>query len=135
MHDKCDIIANDQGNRVTPSYVAFNDSERLIGDAAKNQVAMNPHNTVFDAKRLIGRKFADPEVQADMKHFPFKVIDKAGKPAIEVEFKGENKVFTPEEISAMVLTKMRETAEAYTGKTINNAGMFSVTSFSSFRSH
>ncbi|KAH7347791.1 heat shock protein 70 family [Plectosphaerella cucumerina] len=121
MHDKCDIIANDQGNRVTPSYVAFNDSERLIGDAAKNQVAMNPHNTVFDAKRLIGRKFADPEVQADMKHFPFKVIDKAGKPAIEVEFKGENKVFTPEEISAMVLTKMRETAEAYTGKTINNA--------------
>ncbi|KAH6676036.1 heat shock protein 70 family [Plectosphaerella plurivora] len=121
MHDKCDIIANDQGNRVTPSYVAFNDSERLIGDAAKNQVAMNPHNTVFDAKRLIGRKFADAEVQADMKHFPFKVVDKAGKPVIEVEFKGENKQFTPEEISAMVLTKMRETAEAYTGKTINNA--------------
>lgn len=122
-NSKIEIIANDQGNRVTPSYVAFNDSERLIGDAAKNQVAMNPHNTVFDAKRLIGRKFADSEVQADMKHFPFKVIDQASKPAIEVEFKGETKVFTPEEISAMVLTKMRETAEAYIGETITNAGM------------
>lgn len=120
-NDKCDIIANDQGNRTTPSYVAFNDSERLIGDAAKNQVAMNPHNTVFDAKRLIGRKFADSEVQADMKHFPFKVVDKLSKPAVEVEFKGETKVFTPEEISAMILTKMRETAEAYLGETVNNA--------------
>ena len=99
----------------TPSFVAFTDTERLIGDAAKNQVAMNPMNTVFDAKRLIGRKFADAEVQADMKHFPFKVIDKSGKPAIEVEFKGEKKTFTPEEISSMVLTKMRETAEMYLG--------------------
>ncbi|CAD0024763.1 unnamed protein product [Aureobasidium pullulans] len=115
------IIANDQGNRTTPSFVAFTDTERLIGDSAKNQVAMNPHNTVFDAKRLIGRKFADAEVQADMKHFPFKVIDKAGKPVVQVEFKGEEKTFTPEEISSMVLTKMRETAESYLGGTVNNA--------------
>ncbi|KAI8178138.1 Heat shock 70 kDa protein [Colletotrichum sp. SAR 10_70] len=120
-NDKIEIIANDQGNRTTPSYVAFNDTERLIGDAAKNQVAMNPHNTVFDAKRLIGRKFQDSEVQADMKHFPFKVIDKNSKPVIEVEFKGETKTFTPEEISAMVLTKMRETAEAYLGGQVTNA--------------
>ncbi|KAI6778806.1 uncharacterized protein J7T54_007459 [Emericellopsis cladophorae] len=119
--DRCDIIANDQGNRTTPSFVAFTDTERLIGDAAKNQVAMNPHNTVFDAKRLIGRKFADAEVQADMKHFPFKIIDKSGKPVVEVEFKGETKHFTPEEISSMILTKMRETAEAYLGGTVNNA--------------
>ncbi|CAK7263379.1 Hsp70 chaperone [Sporothrix epigloea] len=119
--DRIEIIANDQGNRTTPSFVAFTDTERLIGDAAKNQVAMNPQNTVFDAKRLIGRKFADAEVQADMKHFPFKVIDRAGKPVIEVEFKGENKQFTPEEISSMVLIKMRETAEAYLGGSINNA--------------
>jgi heat shock protein 1/8 len=119
--DRCDIIANDQGNRTTPSFVAFTDTERLIGDAAKNQVAMNPSNTVFDAKRLIGRKFADAEVQADMKHFPFKIVDKGGKPVCEVEFKGETKQFTPEEISSMILTKMRETAEAYLGETINNA--------------
>ncbi|KAK4156360.1 heat shock 70 kDa protein [Chaetomidium leptoderma] len=119
--DRCEIIANDQGNRTTPSFVAFTDTERLIGDAAKNQVAMNPYNTVFDQKRLIGRKFADAEVQADMKHFPFKIIDRAGKPVIEVEFKGEKKTFTPEEISSMVLTKMRETAEAYLGGTVNNA--------------
>lgn len=119
--DRIEIIANDQGNRTTPSFVAFTDTERLIGDAAKNQVAMNPQNTVFDAKRLIGRKFADPEVQADMKHFPFKVVDRTGKPVIEVEFKGETKQFTPEEISSMVLIKMRETAEAYLGGTINNA--------------
>lgn len=119
--DRIEIIANDQGNRTTPSFVAFTDTERLIGDSAKNQVAMNPINTVFDAKRLIGRKFADAEVQADMKHFPFKVIDKGGKPVIQVEFKGEEKQFTPEEISSMVLTKMRETAESYLGGTVNNA--------------
>ncbi|KAJ9194292.1 hypothetical protein DTO166G4_3393 [Paecilomyces variotii] len=119
--DRIEIIANDQGNRTTPSFVAFTDTERLIGDAAKNQVAMNPSNTVFDAKRLIGRKFSDPEVQADMKHFPFKVVDKNGKPVVEVEFKGETKQFTPEEISSMVLTKMRETAESYLGGTVNNA--------------
>jgi len=121
QNDRVEIIANDQGNRTTPSYVAFTDTERLIGDAAKNQVAMNPHNTVFDAKRLIGRKPTDPEVQADMKHWPFKIIDRASKPVIQVEFKGETKEFTPEEISAMVLTKMRETAEAYLGGTVANA--------------
>ncbi|OAA67154.1 heat shock protein [Niveomyces insectorum RCEF 264] len=119
--DRIEIIANDQGNRTTPSFVAFTDTERLIGDAAKNQVAMNPQNTVFDAKRLIGRKFSDSEVQADMKHFPFKVKERGGKPVIEVEFKGETKQFTPEEISSMVLIKMRETAESYLGGTVNNA--------------
>ncbi|MDI1489205.1 MAG: Hsp70 chaperone [Ramalina farinacea] len=119
--DRIEIIANDQGNRTTPSFVAFTDTERLIGDSAKNQVAMNPTNTVFDAKRLIGRKFGDAEVQSDMKHFPFKIVEKAGKPVISVEFKGENKQFTPEEISAMILTKMRETAESYLGGTVNNA--------------
>ncbi|GFZ43546.1 Heat shock protein HSS1 [Saitozyma sp. JCM 24511] len=121
VNERVEIIANDQGNRTTPSYVAFNDSERLIGDAAKNQVAMNPYNTVFDAKRLIGRKFADAEVQSDMKHWPFKVIDKGGKPVIEVEYRGETKQFTPEEISSMVLLKMKETAEAYLGGTVTKA--------------
>jgi len=122
QNDRVEIIANDQGNRTTPSYVAFTDTERLIGDAAKNQVAMNPSNTVFDAKRLIGRKYSDPTVQADMKHWPFKVIQKpVDKPFIQVQFKGETKEFSPEEISSMVLTKMRETAEAYLGKSIKNA--------------
>jgi len=93
----------------------------MCGDSAKNQVAMNPTNTVFDAKRLIGRKFSDAEVQSDMKHFPFAVIDKAGKPVIEVEFKGEKKQFTPEEISAMILTKMKETAEVNLGGTVSKA--------------
>ena len=93
QNDRVEIIANDQGNRTTPSYVSFSDNERLIGDAAKNQVAMNPHNTVFDAKRLIGRKFEDAEVQADMKHFPFKVINKASKPYVEVQYRGETKQF------------------------------------------
>ncbi|KAJ3214189.1 70-kilodalton heat shock protein [Dinochytrium kinnereticum] len=121
QNDRVEIIANDQGNRTTPSYVAFTDSERLIGDAAKNQVAMNPINTVFDAKRLIGRRFADAEVQSDMKHWPFTVVDKGTKPFIQVEYKGETKTFTPEEISSMVLIKMKETAEAYLGTTVNNA--------------
>jgi heat shock protein 1/8 len=121
LHDKVEIIPNDQGNRTTPSYVAFTENERLIGDAAKNQVAMNPHNTVFDAKRLIGRKFEDKSVQADMKHWPFKVINKEGKPHIEVQFKKETKVFAPEEISSMVLTKMKEAAENYLGKTVTKA--------------
>jgi heat shock protein 1/8 len=121
QHGKVEIIANDQGNRTTPSYVAFTDSERLIGDAAKNQVAMNPNNTVFDAKRLIGRKFEDATVQADMKHWPFKVVSEGGKPKIQVEYKNETKLFTPEEISSMVLTKMKEIAEAYLGKKISEA--------------
>jgi len=121
QNDRVEIIANDQGNRTTPSYVAFSDTERLIGDAAKNQVAMNPTNTVFDAKRLIGRKYQDPEVQSDLKHFSFKVIESSGKPLIQVEFRGDVKKFTPEEISSMVLLKMKETAEAYLGESVNDA--------------
>ncbi|XP_018799164.1 PREDICTED: heat shock protein 68 [Bactrocera latifrons] len=121
QHGKVEIIANDQGNRTTPSYVAFTDSERLIGDAAKNQVAMNPKNTVFDAKRLIGRKYDDPKIQADMKHWPFTVVNDCGKPKLSVEFKGEQKKFAPEEISSMVLTKMKETAEAYLGTSVKDA--------------
>ena len=121
QHGKVEIIANDQGNRTTPSYVAFTDTERLIGDAAKNQVAMNPSNTVFDAKRLIGRKFDDQTVQSDMKHWSFHVVSEGGKPKIEVDYKGEKKRFFPEEISSMVLVKMKETAEAYLGKTVSNA--------------
>ncbi|XP_023299277.2 heat shock protein 70 [Lucilia cuprina] len=121
QHGKVEIIANDQGNRTTPSYVAFTDTERLIGDAAKNQVAMNPKNTVFDAKRLIGRKYDDPKIMEDIKHWPFKVISDGGKPKIGVEFKGEHKKFAPEEISSMVLTKMKETAEAYLGQTVTDA--------------
>lgn len=122
QNDRVEIIANDQGNRTTPSYVAFNETERLIGDAAKNQVAMNAANTVFDAKRLIGRKFSDATVQADMKHWPFKVVDgPAGKPLIQVTYKGEVKQFGSEEISAMVLTKMKEIAEAYLGREVKNA--------------
>ncbi|PIA40360.1 hypothetical protein AQUCO_02500212v1 [Aquilegia coerulea] len=122
QHDRVEIIANDQGNRTTPSYVAFTDTERLIGDSAKNQVAMNPINTVFDAKRLIGRKFSDASVKADMRLWPFKVIAGHGdKPMIAVDYKGEEKQFSAEEISSMVLTKMREIAEAYLGCTVKNA--------------
>ncbi|XP_067411031.1 heat shock-related 70 kDa protein 2 [Emydura macquarii macquarii] len=121
QHGKVEIIANDQGNRTTPSYVAFTDTERLIGDAAKNQVAMNPTNTIFDAKRLIGRKFDDPTVQSDMKHWPFRVVSEGGKPKVQVEYKGEHKTFFPEEISSMVLTKMKEIAEAYLGRKVQNA--------------
>jgi len=121
QHGKVEIIANDQGNRTTPSYVAFTDTERLIGDAAKNQVAINPTNTVFDAKRLIGRDFDDKNVQSDMKHWPFTVISVGGKPKLEVEYKNEKKTFTPEEISSMVLTKMKETAEGYLGHDVKDA--------------
>jgi len=122
QNDRVEIIANDQGNRTTPSYVAFTETERLIGDAAKSQAAMNAANTVFDAKRLIGRKFTDPGVQADMKHWPFKVISgPGGTPIIEVEYKEETKQFKAEEISAMILTKMRDIAEAYLGKEVKNA--------------
>ena len=119
---RVEIIANDQGNRTTPSYVAFNETERLIGDAAKNQVAMNAFNTVFDAKRLIGRKFSDAAVQSDMQHWPFKINSGPGeKPQIEVTYKGETKQFYAEEISSMVLTKMKEVAESYVGKDVKNA--------------
>jgi len=121
QHGKVEIIANDQGNRTTPSYVAFTDTERLIGDPAKNQVAINPTNTIFDAKRLIGRKFEDATVQADMKHWPFTVVDHATKPKLQVEYQNETKQFTPEEVSSMVLTKMKETAEAYLGSDVKDA--------------
>ena len=113
---KFEVIPNDQGNRTTPSYVAFTDSQRLTGDAAKDQVAMNPSNTVFDSKRLIGRRFDDQSVQYDMKYWPFTVMNDGGKPKIRVSYKGEDKTFSPEEISSMVLAKMRETAESYLGK-------------------
>merc|ERR1712133_35721 len=121
QHGKVEIIANDQGNRTTPSHVAFTDTERLIGDAAKNQTALNPTNTIFDAKRLIGRKFDESTVQSDMKLWPFTVINVGNKPKLEVEYKGENKSFSPEEISSMVLVKMKETADAYLGANIKDA--------------
>ena len=122
MNDRVEIIANDQGNRTTPSYVAFTETERLIGDAAKNQVARNPVNTVFDAKRLIGRKYNDPIVQKDCKLWPFKVEGgHEDKPMIVVKFKGENKKFHPEEISSMVLVKMKEIAESFLSKPIKHA--------------
>merc|ERR1712013_804466 len=121
QNDKVEIVANAQGINTTPSYVAFTETERLIGDAAKNQVARNPTNTIFDAKRLIGRSFNDPQVQGDMKNWPFKVVSRSGKPQLEVEYKGSTKSFLPEEVSSMVLTKMKETAEAYLGGAVKNA--------------
>ncbi|KAK0062139.1 heat shock protein 70 A1 [Biomphalaria pfeifferi] len=120
QHGKVEIIANDQGNRTTPSYVAFTDTERLVGDAAKNQAAMNPSNTIYDAKRLIGRKFSDKTVQNDMKHWPFQVVEFDGRPKIKAEYRGGQKLFAPEEISSMVLTKMKETAEAYLGQKVKD---------------
>ena len=117
-----EIIANSNGNRTTPSYVAFDDTERTIGDSAKSQAALNPTNTVFDAKRLIGRNFSDSVVQKDMKYWPFGLKpDENDKPLIEVTYKGEKKVFRPEEISAMVLHEMREISEAYLGQTVKDA--------------
>lgn len=122
QHNKAEVIANDQGNRITPSYVSFTDTERLIGDAAKQQEALNPTNTIFDAKRMIGRKYNDPSVQNDIKHFPFKVTAAAdGSCLIEAEYKGERKQFHPEEISSMVLVKMKETAEAFLGEKVSKA--------------
>jgi heat shock protein 1/8 len=119
---KVEIIANDQGNRTTPSWVAFTDSERLIGDAAKAQVSSNPKNTVFDAKRLMGRKFSDPVTQSEIKRYPFKVVnDGNDRPKMEVTFKGEKKQLYPEEVSAAILVKMKETAEAYLGEPVNHA--------------
>jgi len=120
-NNNVEIIANDQGNRTTPSYVAFTESERLIGEAAKNQAAMNPKNTIFDAKRLIGREYKDATVQSDIKLWPFKVVAEGNKPMIEVEYQGQPKRFSAEEISSMVLTKMKQTAEAYLGETCKNA--------------
>lgn len=118
---KVEIIANDQGNRVTPSYVAFSESERLIGDAAKNQASLNPTNTIYDAKRLIGRKFSDDSVQSDMKLWPFTIVSEGGKPNIQVEVGENHKKFAPEEISAMILMKMKETAENFLGHGVNDA--------------
>jgi heat shock 70kDa protein 1/2/6/8 len=119
--NRCEIIANDQGNRTTPSYVSFTETERLIGDGAKNQSSMNPENTIFDSKRLIGRKFDDPAVQSDIKNFPFTVVSEDNKPKIQATYKGELKTFQPEEISSMVLTKMKEVAEAYIGEKVTDA--------------
>ncbi|TDZ25509.1 Endoplasmic reticulum chaperone BiP [Colletotrichum orbiculare MAFF 240422] len=121
---KVEILVNDQGkscNRITPSYVAFTEEERLVGDAAKNQAAANPYNTIFDIKRMIGQKFADKAVQSDVKHFPYKVIEKDGKPVVEVDVQGSAKRFTPEEVSAMILGKMKEVAENYLGKKVTHA--------------
>ena len=120
-NDRVEIISNDQGNRTTPSYVAFNENERLIGDAAKNQASMNPTNTIYDAKRLIGRKYNDSVVQEDMKTWPYKVVNSDGKPKFEVDYMGEQKQFYPEEISAMVLEKMKEIASAFTDEEIKDA--------------
>ncbi|CAL1392274.1 unnamed protein product [Linum trigynum] len=120
-----EIIANDQGNRTTQSYIAFSPvstgSERLIGEAAKNQATLNPRRTVFDVKRLIGKKFDDPDVQKDLKYLPYPVVESDGRPCVEMEVNGQLKTFTPEEISAMVLVKMKETAEAYLGKQVKHA--------------
>jgi L1 cell adhesion molecule like protein len=121
QNERVEIIANDQGNRTTPSYVAFTDNERFIGDAAKNQSSMNPKNTIFDAKRLIGRQFSDQSVQNDIKNWPFSVVDKGGKPFIQVQYKGDTKDFRPEEISAMILVKMKEIAESFLNKTVTKA--------------
>ena len=122
QNNKVEIIANDQGNRTTPSYVAFTENERIVGNGAKNQCAQNPNNTIFDAKRFIGRKFSDPVLQNDIKHFPFKVIaDKEDKPLIQVKYKNEKRTFQPEEISAMILGKMKETAESYLGEEVKDA--------------
>merc|ERR1712096_354767 len=118
---RVEIIPNDQGNRITPSYVAFTDDERLIGEAAKNQATIQPTQTLFDVKRLIGRRFKDSTVQKDMKLLPFKIVEKSGKPVMGVKVKGETKDLGPEEVSSMILTKMKETAENYLGKEVGNA--------------
>mmetsp|Transcript_27110 Transcript_27110/g.105525 ORF Transcript_27110/g.105525 Transcript_27110/m.105525 type:complete len:661 (-) Transcript_27110:638-2620(-) len=121
QNGQVEIIPNDQGNRITPSYVAFTAEERLIGDSAKNQLAMNPSNTVFDVKRLIGRRFSESTVQKDMKLLPYKIVEKNTKPYVSVNVKGEDKTFSPEEISAMVLGKMKKTAEDFLGKEVQSA--------------
>jgi L1 cell adhesion molecule like protein len=122
QNDRVEVIANEHGNRTTPSYVAFQGEERLIGDSAKNQASTNPLNTIFDAKRLMGRKFQDPVVQQDRSHWPFVLKEgKEGGVQVEVEVKGERKAFLPEEVSAMVLSKMKQTAEAYLGQEVRDA--------------
>ena len=117
-----EVIPNELGNRITPSVVSYTDEERLVGEAAKNQAAVNPTRTLYDVKRLIGRRYSDKTVQYDKKYMPYEIVDKEGKPYIEVpNVRGENKVFAPEEVSAIVLTKMKEIAESYSGKKIKNA--------------
>lgn len=124
QNDRVEIISNDEGNRKTPSYVGFTETGRLIGDGAKNQVEMNATNTVFDANRLIGRRFDDPTVVADMKYWPFKVVEGPGNnPVFEVTFRGELKQFAPELISSMVLMKMKDIAEAYLGREVSAEGL------------
>ena len=123
QNDRIEIIANDQGNRTTPSYVSFKDGERIIGDGAKTQAGSNPENTIFDIKRLIGRNFDDKTVQNDIKHFPFKVTSgKDKRPTVEIEVDGKPKKLQAEEVSAMILTKMKETAESYLGHSVKKAG-------------
>ena len=121
QNDRVEIISNDQGNRTTPSYVAFSENERLIGDSAKNQASMNPKNTLYDAKRLIGRKFNDSVVQDDIKSWPFKVIEKDEKPMFEVNYLDETKTFHPEEISSMILARMKEVAESFLNTEVKDA--------------
>ena len=118
---KVEIIANDQGNRTTPSFVSFTSDDRLIGEPAKSTASMNPINTIFDVKRLMGRNYNDKEVQDELKHLPYKVLNKNNRPVIEVEYKGETKQYTPEEISSMILYKMKEIAESFVGTEINDA--------------
>jgi len=114
-------VANEQGNFTTPSFVSFTSEERLIGEAAKNQAAMNPENTIFDVKRLIGRRYDDPIVKKDAESWPFKVVDQGGSPLVQVEYLGETKTFSPQEISSMVLLKMKEVAETKLGKKVEKA--------------
>jgi len=121
QNDHVEIIANDQGNRTMPSYVSFTSEERLIGEASKSSAASNPTNTVFDAKRLIGKNYDDAKLQSDMKHLSYNIIDQENKPMIQVDFKGETKVFAPEEISSMILTKMKEIAESFLGEKVTDA--------------
>ena len=116
-----EIIANDQGNRITPSYVSFQDDERLIGDGAKNASTQNPLNTVYEIKRMIGREYNDPVLQRDLKLLPYTVLNEKGRPKVKVSFMNEDKSFSPEEISAMILTKMKDIAESYLGKKVTDA--------------
>lgn len=118
---RVEIIPNDQGNRITPSFVAFTEDERLVGEAAKNQASANPEQTVFDVKRLIGRRWKESKLQKDVSMMPYKVVEKSGKPYVAVKVMGKSKTLAPEEISAMVLVKMKETAENYLGKEVQHA--------------
>ena len=121
LNGKVEIIANDMGNRTTPSYVSFSPTEHLVGDPAKNQSSTNPINTVFDVKRLIGRPFSDPHIQSNLSHWPFKVINLGTKPHIEVSYKGETRSFSPEELSSLVLTKMKQIASIYLNEEVTHA--------------